>query len=354
MGNLRSTDMYFKPDASGAYRMQKWRRNILPAWLTYDLASNSGALAVAAAGTATKTVEFRQPYFSNQLLDGGFGTPLEIRSLIASSYQSPSVTPSEYLINFYQAGEIRKLMNIPLHVDTLFGTGQLPAVLREPLFFNSMDFLQMNATKITGGATSAYLYLSGAQYYPWAPAFLEDSVGKQKITQLLKEWKKRTQFVAPFWLSPEGDKPSVVVNATTGSGLVVGANATVSAVAKIGTDAHFEALTLTGVSTGEFEFEITEAFTRQTLMNGKITKTNGVGTARFPVMFPVGYLLPAGRYLRFNITDLSGSTNNVFLTVAGRKIYAPLKKAAKVEQQTRVRSLPIPADSAQTLIPMGP
>jgi hypothetical protein len=137
--------------------------------------------------------------------------------------------------------------------------------------------------------------------------------------------------------------------------VALGANATGDFQAKIGDDGHFEAFGINAVSTGNFSLEILEIKTKQTLMNGAITQTNGIGNARFPGLFFKPYLIPAMYRLNFRVTDLSGAPNTIWLTMFGRKIFAEFKQLKQVVGKSQSRPLPYApktfVDMATPMIP---
>jgi hypothetical protein len=73
-------------------------------------------------------------------------------------------------------------------------------------------------------------------------------------------------------------------------------------------------------------------------MNGALLSTSFVGNALLPTLFPVPYLIPAGSKLQINLLDTSGSTNTVWLTIQGRKIWAPLKHVDQVLRDTSIKT----------------
>jgi hypothetical protein len=163
--------------------------------------------------------------------------------------------------------------------------------------------------------------MHGAQYYAWGSQVQGDPAQKKMIVDGLRMWFERRQFVTPFWI-------------TTDTPVSLAGNASGTFSTKIGDDGHFECFDLTCVSTGDFLLSISEVKSGRTLMNGYITASGAIGTARFPFVFPAQYMVPAGQILRFNVTDLSGTTNNIYLTIGGRKIYAPFDKVEQVLQDT--------------------
>lgn len=103
----------------------------------------------------------------------------------------------------------------------------------------------------------------------------------------------------------------------------IAANATVQQSIKISADAAFIGLSLRGASTGDYlAFMRTDASDRQ-LQNLPIHSTALVGTAERPGPLHKPLLLPANTTISFDLTDLSGATNEVYFVMAGFKLYNP-------------------------------
>ena len=147
----------------------------------------------------------------------------------------------------------------------------------------------------------------------------------------IRKFMNRRLSVHPYWLTTEGGP------------IVLGANATQLVTIRPGEGSQFEAFTISCVSTGNFEVEVKEVKSGQTLMNGLITRDNSIGNYQFPTILPCKYLVPGGNYLSLRFTDLSAAPNTIWFTIAGRKIYAPIKSVDEVTREQNV--VPTPADT---------
>lgn len=334
---LRRVDKYMEWSAQrNQYVPTYWRREILPCWLTLnEIDVPGGTLPIVAAPAVGNPRAFKQPYYSCEGLDQNMGTPFEVQSLVFADLIEGTAV-ANFTVLLKEVGEVRELMNRPCHVRTVFGTGQTPALLREPYYFPSQHNISIQATKISGGATSARFYLVGNQYYPWSPEFLRKPESFAQLKGLIQRWLKRRKSITPYWLTT--DTP---VDLTAGQ--------TAEFSAKVGDDGSVELFTLAAVATGNFQLQVSEVKTKQLLMNAFITQQNGIGTANFPTLLPVAYMLPAGYRLRIVIHDVSGAPNSVFLTFGGRKVY---KGFARKFEDSRVRSpVPTPADDHTEMVP---
>jgi hypothetical protein len=323
MAALGDIDKFIKWDpAYKLYRPVFWRRNMLPSWLTFEEADAILPFTIAAAGTPTRAVTVEQKYSSVEGLDANLGTPFLTESLVYED-STDGTAAADWTIRLREVGEVREFMNRENHVRCIAGTAQQPAIFREPYMFLSQHNVSVQLAKVAGGATNIRMGYWGMQYYPWDPEFLARPDQKAEIVSRLKKWVNRRKYVTPYWL-------------TTDVPVSLAGNGTGDFRCKLGNDAQFEAYGVCAVSTGNFEMIVSEVKTKQTIMNGAITRDNGIGDARFPMIFPEPYLIPAGCYLEVTLTDLSGAPNDIFLTFFGRKIFAPIRDAIKVERETRV------------------
>lgn len=323
MGNLKAIDKFFKwaPEAQ-RYLPVTWRRQVLPWWLTFDVLDVVGDYTIA--GVAKPPISFRQQYFTVQQQSGVRGAALEIRALLVSPTSGSGLFSGlNHLVQFKELGEARLLMNQPVHMQTIFGTAQNPAILREPFFMFPQHVLQAFFTPASVVQTDTFrCYLGGAQFYPYGSEMQADSVGTKELNSIVDRWTERRKYVHPFWM-------------TTDQILTVGVSASATQDIKVSEDGHFEIFTMNVYATNAVSIEISEVKTQQTLSNGKI-HSFFMGTGTFPCALPTTYIVPAGSRLRVTATDLSGSGATVYLTLGGRKIYAPFKDVKAVLKDTAV------------------
>lgn len=321
MNRFRVVDNYLKQRVpNGPFELNAgWRKYVIPSFLYLDLSDVSGVYTVAASGSPSRLVSFKQPYSSAGGMDVGFGTPFEIKQLVFED-STDGTAAAAFTVMLRELGETRLFMNRPIHVRALFGTGQYPAKLRESYMMFSQHNIQMECVKLSGSATTIRPYLAGAQYFPWA---MESGPEKETMIDILSRWRQRRKYVWPFWQ-------------TTDTEVSLTANQTLNVEAKLGEDSHFQCEAFAVISTGNFAYEICEAKTGRSLMNGQATKNNSLGDARLPTILPVPYVVPAGYRLKFTFKDLSGSTNNVYFAMVGKRIYAPLKDVVQVQCDTEV------------------
>lgn len=335
MSNLRQINKYIVwDDKRKQYLPVYWRKEVLPKWLMFSTVDVMGAFTILAAPATTPPVGFKQPYWSVEGLDRNLGTPFEVRSIIFED-STDTTAAANFTVRMKDNGSVREFMNRAIHIRTFAGTAQTPALLREPYFFLSQNSISCYFTKVAGGATTMRMALVGAEYFPWSPEFLRRPVASSTLRRVINRWLERRKYVNPYWLTTE-----TPVNLL--------ANATTDFFMKVGDDGHFQAFTMSAVSTGNFGWQLSEAKTNQTICNGQVTQANSLGTANFPTLLPTEYTIPAGYRLRLQLTDLSGAPNAIFITIAGRKVYAPFKDIKEVLRDTAVQT---PADTPSEIVP---
>lgn len=341
MGALRDREKVFKFDPGlRRFVADPLRKNILPFSLAFNsaLPGNSYPVTIQASGTPTQAFEFQQPL---TLAQGSaeLGSPFLWQSGVFQD--SAGAANSVWTMMLKNTGRAKQYMNLPLHVRTVLGTAQTPVLLREPLFFKAMEQISCYLDKISGGSVTARIYMAGTQYCTWSTDFYGDKASYARMAAIIKKYEQRCQYVTPTWLAPDQGNGAQAVT--------LSANATTTIENKLAEDSQYEFFTMSAVSTGNFSLEISEVKTKQLLMNGVITQTNGIGTNLFPTIFPCAYLIPAGFRLRFKLTDLSNGTNSIWLTLHGRRIYAPLREVKEVLNDTDVFATP--ADSPTQMAP---
>lgn len=304
---------------------QWWRADMQPAWLYFDQPA-ADPFAINAAPGQTPAGSFRVHYSSNQGADNWLGNPIEIRNLLFED-STDGTAAANFTVQLKQIGQTRDLTNFPIHVRTMFGTAQFPALLREPIFLPSQDVLQCNVQKIAGGATSVRLYMGGCEYYTWSSDLLSFPEARQHFQERVRKWMNRSRYVHPYWV-------------TTDVPITLLANGIGNFIIRPGESSQFEAFTMAVISTGNFGLEMKEVKTGTSLINGQITQTNALGNALLPTILPCKYLVPGGNYFSIRVEDLSGAPNTIYLTISGRKIYAPIKNVKEVLEDMRVVSTP--------------
>lgn len=123
-------------------------------------------------------------------------------------------------------------------------------------------------------------------------------------------------FIRAYWIPGVGQDGLPVVT------LAGGGSANVDFV--IDDQGHFDWKYLEGVSTGSFVLKFFDVGKNRLLQNKPVHSSLIVGNAQRPFVLPENYFFNVGdsqRVLQCRITDISGQTNTVRLTLHGRKFY---------------------------------
>lgn len=339
--NPRDVEKFFRWDAVNQRpTVQTMRREILPSWLYFDQVSTTGDKTVTGSDGLTAPTNFRQPYSSVEGLDRNLGTPFVGKSLVFEDFNAgvSTTATSDVLVKMRESGEGRDFMENFVHIRTLAGTAQLPFMLREPLIIPSLHNIHINLKKLSAGDAKIRMYSVGSQYYPWSPALMNKASEGEVLRVDIKKLLTRRRYVIPIWLTvKEGE-------------YTLSASATDTQFIKIGDDGPVQIFGWSAVSTGAFSLEIRDAQKNQTLMNGQINSTNGIGNNLYPTTLATPFLVPGGMRLRLTFRNDTAAPNTVYFTMFGRKIYAPFKDVKDVLRDTTVPSF---VDQATPLVP-GP
>ncbi len=337
----------FEPNAVDKYiRINPQTKFIEPNWMWRDVlpfslgpdASRFSSGVVALNSASPVVVPYKLPH-SSLGFDDAVGSPLQINEIVQTcSADGATQNNPQFTVMITDQGDQRQYMNYPVHVDTLAGVGPLAARLTEDLFLPTRHQLMVTFQRTINTAVNAQLYFLGKYFDTWSSNLQGHKQDHADIIRAVNRALERRKYVTPYWL-------------TTENGVVtVPANQTVEVDTLIGDEGHFECTHILrkftgGVATNSpFELEIINPQTKQSIMNGRI-HSYMIGNGQNPQPFPAPFILPAGQVLRFRITDLSGSTNSVYLTLRGMRIRAPFKSRHDVEKEFGMQKKPAQASN---------
>jgi hypothetical protein len=112
-----------------------------------------------------------------------------------------------------------------------------------------------------------------------------------------------------------------IQNRGAGINPTVPANATVANQFKVTADAGFIAMSVRGQSSGDFLVQARIDSSDRILMNIPVASSSFVGTGQRPAPLHKPLVLPANTTVSFDLTDISGSPNDIFLYFVGFKVY---------------------------------
>ncbi len=108
---------------------------------------------------------------------------------------------------------------------------------------------------------------------------------------------------------------------TTANSNAIAANTTIQNSIRISADSAFVAVSCRGTSDGDFTMFMRQDASDRQLMNIAMNSNIVMGTAERPGFFHKPLLLPANTTISFDITDISGQTNQLWMGLAGFKVY---------------------------------
>jgi hypothetical protein len=108
---------------------------------------------------------------------------------------------------------------------------------------------------------------------------------------------------------------------STAKGNAIGAGLTIQDKVSISSDAAFVCTYITGSSTGDYLIQARLDASDRILMNIPVHSSTIVGTGEQQFKLPKPLLIPANATLSLDLTDLSGSANEVYLSLCGYKVY---------------------------------
>lgn len=224
--------------------------------------------------------------------------PMEITRLAVERTGACRIT-----LSFLNGEEDRTLMNAPIHVDTILGSGAQPYILPEAFYLHERRGLSITWWDISGSANAARGNLIGAQYL--------NQIFDPRLERIMQRFRLKEKVSYPYWY-------------TFNRGFVsLGAGLTANVPITINTQGHFLLTHISGVQTGEYSLDILDATKGESIFDTVdgtsylVPRLLIMGTNNFPFRFEQGILFEAGSKILVRLLDTSGSTNVVNLTLGG-------------------------------------
>lgn len=242
--------------------------------------------------------------------------PIEIYAIQAVVFNqaTPPVvqTTHDIRVTFYHAGKRKNLNNRPIHIRTIQGDAGRPYILPETIWLPSMQAINITFDNLDVTAYNIEFILHGVKYYPAAAAL--------DVRKEIFEYAERRERTYCYFQ-------------TTNEDIALAGNATdQEANYTIPDDTDFEIVKASAVSDGQFRVAHRDAQTDRNYTSAQIHHsmffggydtaaliTTGSGGA-FPGRWATSCLVRRGVTNRFVIDEISGQTNNIYITLAGRKI----------------------------------
>lgn len=219
----------------------------------------------------------------NRFMSSDQSGMIDVRTIsaVATSFEfTAKITDTK--INF-------ELSNRPLHAKTLFGTQGRPFRLPYPIVLPKTQNLNFLLTDLSGSSNSIRLTCHGFKYY-----FDAENVIYRRLPL--------HSIVSSFFYTTDTD---------------VSLAGSASDVNYIKIETHdFLAYGITAYSTGAFLLKISDVNLGRAFQNGYIHSSH-LGIAEYQNNWDQPILIKKKTQLRFDFTNLTGSTNNIYLNLFG-------------------------------------
>jgi len=278
---------FLKNEQTRLIYLNPLKKFVKPFWLVPQDVNNTGNLAVG-ANTA-------QPMILRNDQQGPF-----------EGFYATVQHNGDMLVRINDTGMQRDLMNRDVHVDTIFTPapgGQSPFIFPESLWMDAGSTLQLTFTDISGVGQSVRPVIHGRKFYL-------RSAPRGIGTNVLARRERERRVSTPYFYTTD-----VAVALTAGqTGLQVPLT--------VSQEGHFEARKITVVSTGAFDFRISENRNGINLAGAIFTSSVSCGgIASFPYIFPESWLIERNTQLTVEFNNVFPGVNTIFFTISGRRIY---------------------------------
>lgn len=202
----------------------------------------------------------------------------------------------------------RRLMNMPVLVNHVFGSNLFPAFLRESTLLESQQTLLFDFyNNSTAGSTYFQFLLEKRKFQATA-------LSRPDVTKYIQEMRRRKMFLSPFWLTsdypvtiPAGAQADAFFTVTNDIYGIFFANM-----------ASFISTGSAGDTTEGFAVEFFDAKTERPLQNQPVARSCCSGTAGFPYVLPTGWIVEPNTKIHIRFTNLiTDQPTTVFWTFAG-------------------------------------
>jgi hypothetical protein len=213
-----------------------------------------------------------------------------------------------YSLEFFDQGRQRRLQNRPVHSQTVVGTSARPFRMPIPYRLNVGDaerVIRCTIRNLTGTTNTVRLAIYGRRWYhrEAPPDIARD------IQQKMGEGERTLDY----FLTPNETGLDGTVTAVAGGG-------TATFTLESDDDAETLIHKIMFASTGVFQYRIRERATNRYISNTVLHNLLGWGNAEFPFVFADTYLLERKKQLLVEVTDLSLSSNSIYLTAACERL----------------------------------
>lgn len=291
---MRSKTEYYKPPTfkdvppvvkkNGILRPNPFLYGVVPHYLTLDNEQSTGVPAVAVSANSTE-----RRVMSN-----------DVSGYIAVDKLMAKATSDSYLVQLYDPNFHRNLSNSALHAETFLGNGDYPFKLPYPLILDHSQQVEPEITDLSGSTNTIEFAFSGHRFF-W-------DVHQRYLDKINKDFDRNYINARPFFYTTTADIQ--LTGNGTGKGLI-----------KILDDADFLLHRITVKSDGIFRVRPVYNKTFEAWSNADIHSDNFGGNNLNYWDFEQPMLIERKKEVELNFTDLSGSTNNIYVTLTGVHYY---------------------------------
>lgn len=203
-----------------------------------------------------------------------------------------AVSTGTFKARFFNGSTGRLLNDIYVNNVNLFGTIQLPNILRDPIVIPPSSNFVLDITDLSGGANTIQCSLVGYRWYDLSKYPLLGKAGARLD-----------------WYTYSATFTSLAANGQT------------NVITRIDADADFLVRKVVGNRTGAYTLQISDSAAADTWEDQLVSDANAVGTAQYPYLLSKPRLIGRNSTISTAVTDISGSTNTIQLIFEGAKIY---------------------------------
>lgn len=199
-----------------------------------------------------------------------------------------------------------RLMNSPIHIDTIFGNGGQMYPLPQGLYLDENRALSLTYTDLSNGSNSAQVAFNAAKY-----SQLQQDANLARVKQRLQ----MSQYLSmPFWYT--FDQGPVTLTALQQQQIEI----------QIDPAFHFEIHQLSFKSTGTFSINIVDLAKGESIINAPSNTNYAIphlllcGNNQYPYKYSEPVMVFAQQKLLVTLQDTSNASNTVWLTLGGKAI----------------------------------
>jgi len=215
----------------------------------------------------------------------------------------------DFLVEIRDEGAGRAIMNRPLHVQTMVGDGQTPAILPATLILDPSRSLYVTFIDRSGADNEVWFYFSGTRYY------YQGALTSKKV-KILEGSRKQ---INAFFYTTDADV-TIPAGLNQVAGRITISEEHAFVLHKI-TAVAFDA----GGTPQDFLWKGRELNTGRSLSNSWLHSAACFGNGKFPYILPQKMLLERSTGLDMDFRNISAASPEItiYMTLWGKALYPP-------------------------------